>query len=59
MCHTCAFFIFDLLYFMTHVSSGNRKGVILLSFDSSFIWCERFCQERTFYFDDFYFIGKS
>ena len=52
------FFIFDQLYLMTDVSSGDRKGVIFLSFDSSFICCEKFCTGRTFYFDDLYFIGK-
>ena len=49
------FFIFDRLYLMTQ---GNGKGVIFLSFDRSFMWCEQFCPERTFYFDNFYFIGK-
>ena len=52
------FFRFDRLYLMTHVSSGDGKGVIFLSFDSSFMWCEQFCPGRTFYFDDYYFIGK-
>ena len=51
-------FIFDRLYLMTRVSSGDGKYVIFLSFDSSFMWCENFCPGRTFYFDDFYFIGK-
>ena len=51
-------FIFDRLYLMTHVSSGNGKGVIFRSLDSSFMWCEQFCLGSTFYFDDFYFIGK-
>ena len=41
--------IFDCLYLMIHVSSGDRKGVIFLSFDSSFMWCEQFCpQEELF-----------
>ena len=47
-----------ILYLMTDVSSGDRKGVIFLSFASSLMWCEQFCPGRTFYFDDFYFIGK-
>ena len=29
--------IFDRLYLMTHVLAGDRKGVIFLSFASSFI----------------------
>ena len=32
-------FIFDLLYLMTHVPSGDEKRVIFLSFDSSIMWC--------------------
>ena len=52
------FFIFYRLYLMTHVSSGDEKGIIFLSSDSSFMWCEQFCSGRTFYFDDFYFMGK-
>ena len=56
--HNKFFFIFDWLYPIIHVSSGNGKGVIFLSFDSSFMWWEQFCPGRTFYFDDFYFIGK-
>ena len=51
-------FIFDRLYPMTDVSSGDGKGVIFLSFASSFMWCEQFCPGRTFYFDDFYFVDK-
>ena len=47
------FFILDWLDLMTHVSSGNGKGVIFLSFGSSFMWCEQFCSGRAFYFDDF------
>ena len=31
------------LYLMTHAPPGDGKGVILLSFDSSFRWCEQFC----------------
>ena len=54
-----SFFIFDRLYLLAHVLFGDRKGVIFLSFDSSFMWCEQFCHGRTFYFDDFYLIGKS
>ena len=41
---------------MTHVSFGDGKGVIFLSFDSSFMWCEHVCPGRTFYFDDIYLI---
>ena len=52
------FFHFDRLYLMIHVSSGDGKAVTLLSFGSSFMWCEQFCPGRTFYFDEFYYIGK-
>ena len=52
------FFIFDRFYLVTPVSSGDGKGVIFLSFDSSFTRCEQFCLERTFYFDDVYFVGE-
>ena len=52
------FLIFDRLYLMTHVSSEDGKGVIFLSFDSSFMWSGQLCSGRTFYFDDFYFIGR-
>ena len=51
------FLIFNRLYLMTHVLSGGGKGIILLSFDSSFMWCEQFYPGRTF-IDDFYFIVK-
>ena len=37
------FFIFDQLYLMTLMSSGDWKGVIFHSFDSSVMWCEQFC----------------
>ena len=57
-CTTSFLFIFDRLYLMTHVLSGNGKGVIFLSFDGSFMWCEQFCPGRTFYFDNFYHTGK-
>ena len=53
------FSIFDQLCLMTPVSSGDGNGVIFLTFDSSFMWCEQFCPGRTFYFEDFYLIGKS
>ena len=43
-----AFFHFDRLYLMTHVSFGDRKGANFLSFDSSFMWCEQFYQEELF-----------
>ena len=52
------FFHFDRLYPMTDVLPGDGKEVIFLSFASFFRWCEQFCPGRTFYFDDFYFIGK-
>ena len=52
------YFIFDWLYLMTDVSHGDGKGIILLRFASSLMWCEQFCPGRTFYFDDFYFIRK-
>ena len=52
------FFIFDRLYLVTDVSYWDGKGVIFLSFASSFIWCEQFCPGRTFYFDAFHFVGK-
>ena len=52
------FFIFGRLHLMTLVSSGDDTGVISLSFDNSFMWCEQFCLGGTFYFDDFYFIGN-
>ena len=42
------FFIFGQLNLMTHVSSGNGKGVIFLSFDSSFMWCGQFGLGRKF-----------
>ena len=42
------FLIFDQLYLMTHVSSVDGKGVIFLSFDSSFMWCENFVLEELF-----------
>ena len=51
-----SFFIFGRLYLMTDVSSGDGKGVIL-SFDSSFTWCQQCCSGRIFYFDDFYLIA--
>ena len=47
------FSIFDQLCLMTPVSSEDGKGVISLTFDSSFMWCEQFCPGRTFYFEDF------
>ena len=53
-----SFFHVDRLYLMAHVSSWDEKGFIFLSFDSPFMWCEQFCSGRTFYFDNFYFIGK-
>ena len=57
--HAQRAFHFDWLYLMTHVSSGDGKGgVIFLSFDSYFMWCEQLCPRRSFYFDDFYFIEK-
>ena len=34
------YFIFGRLYLMIHLSSGDGKGVIFLSFDNSFMWCE-------------------
>ena len=43
-----SFFHFDRLYLMTHVSFGDERGVIFPSFDSSFMWCEQFCQEELF-----------
>ena len=43
------FFIFDRLSLMTHVSSGDGKGVIFLNFDSSFMCCEQFCPGRTLF----------
>ena len=52
------FSIFDRLYLATDVSYGDEKGVTFLNFASSFMWCEQFCLGRTFYFDDFAFIGK-
>ena len=52
------FSIFDRLFLMTHVSSGEGKGAIFLTFDSSFVLCGQFCPGRTFYFDDSYFKGK-
>ena len=61
MCCACAtsfFVIFDRLYLMTQAPSADGKGVIFLSIDSSFMWCEQFCPGGTFYFDNFYFIGK-
>ena len=44
-----------ILLFEASVSSGDRKGIIFLSLQSSFMWCEQFCSGRTFYFDNFYF----
>ena len=55
---TTSFFIFDWSNLITHVSSGDGKDVLLLSFDRSLMWCEQFCPRRTFNFDDFYFGGK-
>ena len=40
------FSIFDWLYLITDVSSGDGKGVIFISFDSSFMWCEQFFSRR-------------
>ena len=57
-CAMNIFLIFDRLCVMTHASSGYEKGVIFLSFDSFFMWCEQFCPGRASYFDDFYFVGK-
>ena len=57
-CAASFFLHFDRLYLMTHVSSEDGKGLIFLSFDSSFMWCEQFCSGRTFYFEDFYLIEK-
>ena len=37
------FFIFYRLYLMTDVSYGDGEVVILLSFDSSLMFCEQFC----------------
>ena len=42
------FFIFDQLYVKTHLSSGDGKSVIFLSFDSFFMLCEQFCPGRNF-----------
>ena len=53
-CATSFFHFGSVLY----LSSGHGKGVIFLSFDSSFMWCEQFCPGKTLYFDAFYFIGK-
>ena len=57
-CAKSFFFIFDRLYLVTDVSYGDGKGVIFLNFASCLMRCEQFCPGRTFYFDDFYFIGK-
>ena len=57
-CTTCLSFTFDRLYPMTDVSSWEKKVSFFLSFAGSFLWCQQFCPGRTFYFDDFYFIGK-
>ena len=57
-CVTSFIFIFDWLYLVTDVSYGDRKGDIFSSFSRPFMWCEQFCPGRTFYFDDFYLIGK-
>ena len=35
-------------YLVTDVSYGDGKGVIFLSFASSFMWCKQFCPERAF-----------
>ena len=35
-----SFFIFDRLYLVTDMSYGDGKGVIFLSFASSFMWYE-------------------
>ena len=62
VCATRFSFIFDRLYLMAHVSSGNGKGVIFLSFDSSFMWCEQFCRGISFYFNDrflLYYLGQK
>ena len=56
--HNELFFIFDRLYLLTDESYEDGKDVIFLTFASSFVWCEQFCLERTFYFDDFYLKGK-
>ena len=53
-----AFFIFDRLYLVNDVSYGDGICVIFLSFASTFMWCKQFCPGRTFYFDDFYIVGK-
>ena len=42
-CITSFSFNFDWLYPMTHVSSGDKKGVVFfLTFASSFMWCGQF-----------------
>ena len=42
-------FNFDWLYPMTHVSSGDNKGVIFfLTFASSFMWCGQCFQEELY-----------
>ena len=53
-----SFFHFDRLYPTTDVSPGDGSGVIFFSVNSSFIWCEQFFPGRTFYSDEFYFVGK-
>ena len=37
---------------------GTGKVSFFLNFASSFMWWEKFCPGRPFYFDDFYFIEK-
>ena len=47
-------FNFDWLYPMTHVSSGDKKGVIFfLRFASSFMWCGQLFSGRTLYSHNF------
>ena len=59
-CITSFSFNFDWLYPMTHVSSGDKKGVVVfLTFASSFMWCGQFFSGRTLYCHDFYFEAKT
>ena len=57
-CPTSLVFHFWSVVSFYSVSAGDGKGFIFLSFDSSFMRCEQFCQRRTFYFDDVYLTGK-
>ena len=49
-------FYFYRLYLMTHMSSGDGKDVIFLSFDSSFMWCEHFFHDELFRDGPLFFI---